>query len=139
MVPKCIWWKLFNASCCSKWSNILGLVELLFCIPVTNGHVERVFSTLKHIKTNLQSSLSEDHLDDLLKISVDGPPLGNGMLVMLFGYGGRTSSEDMSVIPEPHQQILMSVVKRHNLTRRGILTSSIGKHLVIRNLYSHFA
>ena len=19
-----IWWKLFNASCCSKWSNILG-------------------------------------------------------------------------------------------------------------------
>ena len=68
-----IWWKLFNASCSSKWSNELGPVELLFCMPIINGHVERVFSSLKRIKTDLRSSLSEDHLDDLLKISVDGP------------------------------------------------------------------
>jgi hypothetical protein len=37
--------------------------------------VERIFSTLKHIKSERRSSLSEDHLDDLLRISADGPPL----------------------------------------------------------------
>ena len=40
-----IWWKLFNASCSRRWSNVLSLIELLFCIPVSNGHVERVFKT----------------------------------------------------------------------------------------------
>ena len=49
-----IWWKLFNASCSRKWSNVLSLIELrfFFCIPVSNGHVERVF------KSDLRSSLS---------------------------------------------------------------------------------
>ena len=36
--------------------------------------IEMFFS---RIKTDLRSSLSEDHLDDLLKVSVDGPLLQN--------------------------------------------------------------
>lgn len=67
-----IWWKLFNASCKSRWSNVLSLVQLLFCLPMANGHVERTISILKLKRRN---SLSEDHLDDLMRISVDGPPL----------------------------------------------------------------
>ena len=51
-----IWWKLFNASCCSKWSNILDSGRTFICIPVTNGHIEHVFSTLKLIKTDLHST-----------------------------------------------------------------------------------
>ena len=39
-----VWWKLFNAVSAKNWGNILGLVELLFCLPMSNGHVERVFS-----------------------------------------------------------------------------------------------
>ena len=41
---KIIWWKLFNAPDSTKWTNILAVVELLFCLPVSNGHLERVFS-----------------------------------------------------------------------------------------------
>ena len=37
--------------------------------------MERTFSILKLIKTERRNSLSEDHLDDLMRISVDGPPL----------------------------------------------------------------
>ena len=55
-------------------TNILGLVELLFTLPMSNGWVERIFSVLKLIKTDRHTKLSEDHLDDLLRISVDGPP-----------------------------------------------------------------
>lgn len=69
-----IWWKLFNAANAKKWGNILTLIELLFSFPVTNGHLERVFSTLKLIKTNRRSSLGEDKLDHLIRIAVDGPP-----------------------------------------------------------------
>ena len=44
-----VWWKLFNSTSAKKWGNILGLVELLFSLPMSNGHVERVFSSLKPI------------------------------------------------------------------------------------------
>jgi hypothetical protein len=74
---KVVWWKLFNCADASKWSNILAVVELLFCIPVANGHVERVFSHLKLIKTNRRSSMKEDTLDHLLWANLEGPPLAN--------------------------------------------------------------
>lgn len=69
-----IWWKLFHAPDAKKWTNILSLIELLFCLPVANGRVERVFSSLKLIKSDRRSSLSEDRLDHLVRIAVDGPP-----------------------------------------------------------------
>ena len=70
-----IWWKLFQSADAKNWSNILVLVELLFCIPVANGRVERLFSHLKLIKSNRRSTLSEERLDHLLRIKVDAPPL----------------------------------------------------------------
>ena len=70
-----IWWKLFNSVDSKKWTNVLSLVELLFCLPMANGHVEWLFSSLKLIKTDRRSCLSEDHLDHLVRIKVDGPPL----------------------------------------------------------------
>ncbi len=74
---KVIWWKLFNASEADvkKWTNILSVVELLFCLPMSNGHLERVFSQLKLIKGDRRSSLGEDRLDHLIRIGVEGPPL----------------------------------------------------------------
>jgi hypothetical protein len=38
------WWKLFNAVDAKKWTNVLAVVELLFCLPLSNGQLERVFS-----------------------------------------------------------------------------------------------
>ena len=31
---KILWWKLFNCSDAKKWSNVLAVVELLFCLPI---------------------------------------------------------------------------------------------------------
>ena len=69
-----VWWKLFNCVDASKWSNVLAIVELLFCI---SDHLERVFSQLKLIKTNRHTSIKEDTLDQLVRISVEGPPLSD--------------------------------------------------------------
>ena len=70
-----IWYKLFNCTDSSKWKNILALVELLFCLPMAIGRVERAFSVMKVVKTDRRNCLGEDHLDDLMRITIDGPPL----------------------------------------------------------------
>lgn len=44
---------------------------------MSNRHVERMSSILKLIKTERCNCLSEDHLDGLVRISVDGPPLSS--------------------------------------------------------------
>ena len=72
-----IWWKLGNCTNFRKWVNVLALIELIFCLPMSNGHLEQVFSTLKLIKCDRRTSLGEDHLDNLLRIAVDSPPLSN--------------------------------------------------------------
>ena len=66
-----VWWRLFNAPTTSSWSNILQLARLLFTLPVSNGKLERVFSTLKVIKVDKRSSLGNDLLDDLLVLNTD--------------------------------------------------------------------
>ena len=68
------WCKLFNSVDSKQWTNILGLVELLFCLPMSNGRLE-LFSQMKIIKSDRCSCLNKYRLDDLLSISVDGPPL----------------------------------------------------------------
>ena len=55
--------------------NILAVVELLFYLPMANGRVEREFSAMNIIKTNRRNCLGEDHLDDLMRIAIDGPQL----------------------------------------------------------------
>lgn len=65
----------FSISGCNKnWSNILVLVELLFCIP---GRVEWVYShlNLKVIKSYRWSTLGNERLSNLVRIKVDSSPL----------------------------------------------------------------
>ena len=70
-----LWWKLFNAVDAVKWKNILAVVELLFCLPMSNGRVERLFSLLKIIKTEKRACLGDDRLHSLMQIASDSPPL----------------------------------------------------------------
>jgi len=49
--------------------------ELLFSLPFSNGHVERMFSAMKIIKTNRRSNLKSRTLSDFLDIKAGGPPL----------------------------------------------------------------
>ena len=67
------WWKIFNSTDAHKWKYIWGLIELLFCLPMSNGRVERLFSLLKVIKTERWASLGVEKLDSLMRIASDGP------------------------------------------------------------------
>ena len=74
---KVIRWKLFNAVDAKGWTNVLAIIKLLFCLPMANGRLERVFSQLKLIKNDRRTCLKEDTLDQLVQINVEGPPLSD--------------------------------------------------------------
>ena len=62
-----VWWKLFNNIDNVRWNNFLSLVELLFTILISYGHLEM-------LKSNRQSSLGENMLNNLC-IHLEGPSL----------------------------------------------------------------
>ena len=43
-----------------QWCNVLAVIELLFCLPISNGHLESVFSQLKLINVNRRTYLCEE-------------------------------------------------------------------------------
>lgn len=55
------------------WENILILIELCWCAPFTNAHLERFFSQMKIVKTDWRNRLNAENLTDLLRIKVEGP------------------------------------------------------------------
>ena len=72
---KVVWWKMFNSVDVKCWCNVLGIVELLFCLPLSNDHLESIFSQLEIIKHDRRTHLSEDRLYQLARIKVDGLPV----------------------------------------------------------------
>jgi hypothetical protein len=56
--------------------NILNLIDILLTIPASSSEVERGFSQLKLIKTDMRSSLSESGLNDSMTIKLHSMPIG---------------------------------------------------------------
>lgn len=57
------------------FQNILHLVHILLVLPVSSAVCERGFSTQKRIKSDARASLHTDTVEDLIRISVEGPSL----------------------------------------------------------------
>ena len=58
-----------------RWTNVLVLCKLSFSLPFSNGSVERMFSSLKVVKSDRRTRLHHDILTDLLEIRVESPLL----------------------------------------------------------------
>ena len=48
------------------------MIRLLFTVPVSNAKFERMFSKLKHVKTNFHCSLAVKRLENILRIMKEG-------------------------------------------------------------------
>ncbi len=55
--------------------NILHLVHIMLVLPVSAAVCERGFSAQKRIKSDTSASLHSDTVEDLIRISVEGPSL----------------------------------------------------------------
>ena len=69
------WFKIFHSSRSFQWQNILLLIRLLFSVPVSNAVLERFFSSLGRVKSVKRASLSQQTLEDILRIQAEGPPM----------------------------------------------------------------
>ena len=78
-LPLKLWQNIFEIPATSidndDWKPALLIIELVMCAPQSNATLERFFSQLKNIKTNIRASLSSDSLNSLLRIKVTGPTL----------------------------------------------------------------
>ena len=55
---------------CTQLSNVRKLLQLLATIPVTTCCVERSFSALRRIKTDIRSTMSEERLEGLALMEI---------------------------------------------------------------------
>lgn len=51
--------------------------EIFLCAPISTATVERQFSTTNRILTDLRNRLTTDHVDQLMRISIEGPDVLN--------------------------------------------------------------
>lgn len=58
-----------------NYPNILLVVKIALLIPLSNAHVERIFSQVKLIKNNLRNKMHLNTLDDHLMILLNGPEI----------------------------------------------------------------
>ena len=60
-----------------NYPTIILVVRIALLIPLSNAHVERIFSQTKLIKNNLRNQMNLDTLDDHLMILLNGPEIEN--------------------------------------------------------------
>ena len=117
---------LFNTVDSKRWCNVLAVTELLFCLPISNGHLERVFSQLKLIKVNRQICFCEDTLDHLIRTNVEGPPSFNEMLLVQWNYGikirlGGLTRKIPAPMSSPHLLFLLILTQIWMTRKTGLL------------------
>ena len=54
---------------------MMKLLNILLTLPVGTATVERSFSDMKMIKTRLRNRLSDDNLQHLMRVAIEGPEL----------------------------------------------------------------
>jgi len=86
-----------------RFENILKVVNVVLCLPMSSSICERGFSTLKRIKTDWRSRLTTDMMNHLLSIAIEGPSLDDYVAeraVQLWWRGGQRQRRPMFEAPQ---------------------------------------
>ncbi len=71
-------WSHFLNSATVTWQpQIKKLVQLVLVLPIASADVERGFSILNHARYDRRSRLTTQHLQDILFLRINGPPLSH--------------------------------------------------------------
>jgi hypothetical protein len=77
----------------------LSLVaEIFLCAPISTATVERDFSTMNRILTDLRNRLTTEHLEQSMRISIEGPSnLSNDLKDLIINYWKSKKLRKISV------------------------------------------
>jgi hypothetical protein len=71
-------WSYFMSSAVVDWPNdLLHLLKISLTIPVGSADIERGFSVLNYVYSDRRHSLTKEHIEDIVRINVNGPDLKN--------------------------------------------------------------
>ena len=71
-------WSYFLRSPMVTWHNDLRkLLHIALSIPISSADVERGFSVMNHFKINRRKSLTAKHIEDIIRIRINGPSIKN--------------------------------------------------------------
>lgn len=60
------------------WHNGLRkLLHIVLSIPISSADVERGFSVMNHFKINRRKPLTAQHIEDIIRIRLNGPSIKN--------------------------------------------------------------
>ncbi len=62
-----------NTTLGSAFPNLVTLATIVSILPVTTATVERSFSNMKLVKTRLRNQLSDNTLDQAMRVCIEGP------------------------------------------------------------------
>ena len=74
-LPTLQWTAVYNATQ-DQCANVLKVVSIILTIPVHSADCERGFSYMKHIKSDWRSCLSILHLNDIMRVKMLTPEVG---------------------------------------------------------------
>ena len=57
------------------YQKVLHLVKILLVLPISAAQCERAVSEQNRIKSNLRVNLGSSTLEDLIRVSAEGPPV----------------------------------------------------------------
>ena len=76
------WRRIFdNSRMVTDFKNILLLVEICFVMPLSNAHLERLFSRMNRIKSKTRCRLTNSRLGSLMHIGQDGKELSTTIVL----------------------------------------------------------
>lgn len=67
------WSQLLNWPDLAWGENIKKLIYTILAIPISSAEAERGFSSLKYIRNDHRTALSPNHLEDIMRIKLNGP------------------------------------------------------------------
>lgn len=70
-------WTLICKNYKQHFPNLVHIISILRLFPVSNAKVERAFSTMKRVKSDYRNRLKTETLDNLMRISIEGPEFKN--------------------------------------------------------------
>lgn len=73
--PHQLWARILRDPDITMRSSIRKLIRTVLVIPASSADAERSFSYMNIIKTSRRGNLKEQTLDDLLRITLNGPPI----------------------------------------------------------------
>ena len=73
--PVTFWGYFLNSNMITWDDDIKKLIYIVLALPIGSADVERGFSIKNHFKTNRRSTLTTSHIEDTMRIRINGPEI----------------------------------------------------------------